>query len=90
METKHSKDANGRKCKDIITGFEGTIIGTVSYLTGCDQYLVAPKCEEPNKKLESFWFDKNRVELTDDEVVELETDEDKGACESAPAKEIIK
>ena len=33
----------GIKAKDSITGFQGVITGKVSYLTGCDQYLLAPE-----------------------------------------------
>ena len=36
----------GRQGKDKITGFKGTIIGYVQYSTGCNQYLLVPKCKK--------------------------------------------
>lgn len=55
----------GQKGTDIITGFTGTIVGYVEYLTGCNQYLIIPKCGkgETNKKPEGEWIDDNRVEI---------------------------
>jgi len=52
----------GVKAKDKITGFTGIVTGKCSYLTGCDQYLVAPKSKGNNKD-ESHWFDEARLKV---------------------------
>lgn len=57
----------GKKAKDKITGFTGIITGRAQYLTGCDQYVIAPPAIEG--KLESSqWFDEGRVEIIGDGV----------------------
>jgi hypothetical protein len=38
--------ALGRRGRDVITGFEGVITGHVAYLTGCNQYLLAPPAKD--------------------------------------------
>lgn len=57
----------GREVKDTITGFEGIVTGYVSYLTGCNQCLVAAKAAG-GKPGETAWFDEQRL------VVDLATD----------------
>lgn len=52
----------GQKAKDKITGFEGIIIGRAQYLTGCDQYVLAPPVKE-GKICDSQWFDEGRIEI---------------------------
>ena len=52
----------GKKGRDKITGFEGVITGRAQYLTGCDQYVLAPQAKDgslPN----SQWFDEGRIEV---------------------------
>ncbi len=61
MTTKKFKFSNGDKVKEKITGFTGTIIGTCFYLTGCNQYLIMPKCKETHKKPDGHWFDEERL-----------------------------
>ena len=53
----------GKKGTDTITGFTGIIIGYVQYSTGCNQYLIVPKCSkgETNKKPEGHWIDDSRI-----------------------------
>lgn len=53
----------GSKAKDKVTGFEGIIIGKITYLTGCNQFGISP----PAKDGETFntqWFDEGRIEIT--------------------------
>jgi hypothetical protein len=76
----------GWKVKDMITGFIGTATARVEYITGCDQILVAPPVDEAGKHVDALYFDVNRLEVVSKERVELDTSEDKGACESAPIK----
>ena len=50
----------GKKVSDNITGFKGTVTGRVEYLTGCRQYLVAPKAQG-NKYGDAVWLDEGRL-----------------------------
>lgn len=77
---------SGVKARDVVTGFEGIVTGKASYLTGCDQYLLAPPVDESGSSRDGKWFDVNRLEVTDHNAIVLDTEEDKGACESAPVK----
>lgn len=54
----------GQEAKDIITGFQGLLTGKATYITGCDQYLVSPKCEDDKNhaKSDPVWFDDGRLE----------------------------
>jgi len=55
----------GATCRDNITGFTGIIVGKASYITGCDQYLLQPECEEgkTGTKQTGEWFDDGRLEV---------------------------
>lgn len=57
-------DAIGRAGRDKITGFTGTIIAHVDYISGCSQFLIAPSVDSSGKKSESEWFDEQRVEVS--------------------------
>lgn len=57
----------GQKAKDKITGFEGIIIGKCIYLTGCNQYGLAPACKDGEVKA-TQWFDEGRIEIIGDGV----------------------
>ncbi len=54
--------ALGQKAKDKISGFTGTITGHSEYITGCDQYCIAPESES-NKLESSQWFDEGRIQV---------------------------
>lgn len=75
----------GLKAKDIITGFNGVIIGKCSYITGCDQYLIQPELKD-GSWVESRWLDENRLEVVCSDVIELDTNSNKGPCKMAPTK----
>jgi len=51
----------GCKAKEKITGFTGIVIGHVTYLTGCDQYLLIPKSSD-GKYPEAVWLDEGKLE----------------------------
>lgn len=46
---------------DSITGFTGVVTGRCEYITGCRQYLVAPKCKEDGEPVDARWFDEDRI-----------------------------
>ena len=65
----------GAKYKDIITGFEGIATGLCSYITGCDQILLAPKSKK-NDKPDSQGFDMNRIKRVGKSIVKVKTSDD--------------
>ena len=76
----------GKKAKDKITGFEGTVIGRSEYITGCDQFLVTPKVKADGEKKNGCWFDEQRLEIIKGKKVELDNSKGNGACGTAPVK----
>jgi len=80
----------GMLAKDKISGFTGIVTGYANYITGCDQWLLSPKCEDEkiHTKPESIWFDDGRVEPIEELVSEkdVESDTGKGADMQAPNK----
>lgn len=67
MEQHEFQYGLGWKAKDILTGFEGTIVYRVEFMTGCDQYGIQPYID-PLKKNEipdSKQFDEGRLEILD-------------------------
>jgi len=76
---------NGEPVKEKITGFEGTITGTVYYLTGCNQYLVTAKSKD-GKEPVSLWYDEGRLERNNDgTIIKPSTVEAKdNGCDLAP------
>ncbi len=55
----------GRKVKDKVTGFAGVTTGFVTYITGCNQALVAAPSKD-GKPGDTNWFDEQRLEYADD------------------------
>lgn len=55
--------ALGTKVRDKITGFTGIVTGYVTYITGCNQALVAPQAGKDGSLKESAWFDEQRLEI---------------------------
>ena len=53
----------GQKAKDIVTGFEGIIVGKADYLYGCSQYGIVPKLDKDGKKGDTEWFDEGRIRI---------------------------
>jgi len=54
----------GQKAEDKITGFYGVITGRSQYLTGCDQYCLAPPIRKGiNEVQRSEWFDEGRIKI---------------------------
>jgi len=79
---------NGDRVRDKISGFEGIVTGSVYYITGCNQYLIQPKGDDPSKKPEANWFDEGRLETVKRcEIRELEVSGDENGPDlQAPIK----
>jgi len=86
MTTRKFEFGNGDLAKDKITGFKGTVTGTAYYLTGCNQYLLTPKCVKSSEKPVGHWFDEDRMELIKKEAVKAKevTGDSPGADMPAP------
>ena len=87
--TMLAKRRYGMVATDKISGFSGIVIGFAQYVTGCDQYLVAPKIEDdkPGVLPESHWFDVNRLKFKKaPKPVKIATKRNRGACKAAPRK----
>lgn len=74
----------GQEAKDKVTGFQGILTGYCHYITGCDQYLIQPKCEKNTTFPEAQWIDEGKIELIEGgrsfEKEDIEGDED--GCDS--------
>lgn len=53
----------GLKARDIVTGFEGVIVGRTEWMTGCATVGLAPGLDKDGKVPDATWFDETRVEL---------------------------
>ena len=73
------KDFFGKTGKDVITGFEGVITGAVSYISGCDQFLITPKVDEKGAHRDGKWYDTSRIEIQDAETIVLPAEKVKAA-----------
>lgn len=56
----------GAKYTDRITGFSGVCTGYVTYLTGCNQALLAASVKADGGLGESNWFDEQRLTVVED------------------------
>jgi hypothetical protein len=74
----------GANYKDRITGFTGTAIGHVEYLTGCNQTLLAPTTEDPSKLPESYWMDDQRLHRIGTEAIKLDNGSNPGCAKQPP------
>lgn len=75
----------GQKARDVITRFEGTVVGRVVYLTGCDQVLLSPGIGPDGAHRDAHWFDVDRIEILDATPIVLPRTSN-GADRPAPIK----
>lgn len=82
------KENLGKIGTDKITGFTGVITATATYLTGCDQLCIQPKCGKKSDAYPSAnWFDEGRVIISEQELIQDDVSGDKNGCDhSAPIK----
>lgn len=59
-----SKFNNGDFVKDIVSGYEGMIIGTTLWLNGCYRYTVSSVSLDKDNKPTDCGFDEHQLELT--------------------------
>lgn len=61
----------GQVVKDVITLFEGVIMGRTEYLTGCNHYAICSKKLKEGVIQEWTWLDEQRLLATKKKDVEL-------------------
>ena len=77
----------GSLAKDKITGFEGVITGRAEYLTGCNQYVLQPICNDKTNYPAGEWFDEGRIIVLRQKVSNKDVQADKNGCDYiAPIK----
>ena len=69
-QTFTTRFAFGDEVTDRITGFTGVVTGFITYITGCDQYLVNPPVVDGAYK-EGMWLDDIRLRLNEAAKVKL-------------------
>lgn len=74
----------GSPVRDKITGFAGTLTGRCDYISGCSQGLVTPKVGADGAFKGSEWFDLQRLEQGDGEMVVLDNSSTPGPDKAAP------
>ena len=57
------KFENGQKVRDVMTGFEGTIVYYAEYINGCIRYSIQPELDEEGHYQESQVIDEEQLEL---------------------------
>ena len=65
----------GETAIDIITEFEGLIIARSQHITGCNTYALKRKVQPDGTIKDAEWFDEPRLNLVNQEVLELQLDE---------------
>lgn len=76
----------GKKVRDKITGFTGTVTGRVEYITGCNQLLVAPVVKDDGALVSSEWLDEQRAEVLSEKKIELNNSASPGFDRPAPRR----
>jgi len=76
MVTKKFKFKNGDVVTDKVTGFNGTITGSVYYITGCSRYLVTAKQKDEFTEAAAVWYDEGRLEYVETAVTEADVKAD--------------
>ena len=59
----------GKKAKDSITGFEGTVTAKTEWLTGCTRYALQGICKKGDVPPEEQWFDESRLESAEIPII---------------------
>lgn len=76
----------GKRYKDKITGFEGVATGYVTYLTGCNQALLAPTVSNDGALRDSHWVDEQRLTELEGDPITLDNATGVGFDKAAPIR----
>jgi hypothetical protein len=75
----------GQEYKDLITGFKGVCTGITTYISGCTQALICPRCKKDSKS-EAEWLDIQRLQSTGKKIIELDNVKTPGFDKAAPKR----
>lgn len=76
----------GDRVQDRVTGFQGIVTGFITYITGCDQYLVNPPAKD-GAYIDGQWLDDVRLNLVEtDAISPRKADRLKGAGPEGPPR----
>lgn len=63
----------GDRCTDVVTGFKGIATGRCEYISGCVQILLLPKVKKDGAHRDGSWFDVERIEVLEINVVNVKS-----------------
>lgn len=61
MKEKNFKFELGDTLQDKISKFKGIVVGRTDFITGCNRYLLQPKCKNSNEYLEAIEIDETTL-----------------------------
>jgi hypothetical protein len=76
----------GRTYKDMITGFSGIATGCASYISGCNQALLAPPVSPSGALQDAQWIDEQRLIETEAPLISLKNQDTLGFDREAPKR----
>lgn len=76
----------GARYRDRITGLEGVATGQATYISGCNQVLIAPGFGPDGALRSSEWLDQQRLEQAEGEVIVLDNGATPGHDRQAPKR----
>lgn len=80
-------DVLGHMVRDVITQLEGIATGHVTYISGCNQVLVAPHgFDRDGSPRGSRWFDEQRLEVIEGEKIVLDNTKTPGPDQEPPKR----
>jgi len=76
----------GKRYRDVITGFTGVATGHVTYISGCNQVLLAPAVAPDGALRDAQWFDEQRLQPVEGEAIVLDNGRTPGCDRAAPVR----
>lgn len=76
----------GSTYRDSITGFQGVATGYVTYISGCNQVLLAPRVSTDNAMRDAHWFDEQRLQAVEADRIVLDNGDHPGHDMAAPVR----
>lgn len=76
----------GVLAEDVICGFRGRVTGMVTYITGCNQALLAPRVKDDGSQVDPQWFDLDRLRVVDPKPIDIKSAAATGPDRPAPRR----
>ena len=78
----------GDKLKDLVTDFEGQVIGRTNWLTGCNTYGLKSKFMKDGAPIDAVWGDEIKLVKIDEGIKIKKPKNDPGGPQIIPKKNI--